>query len=133
MRVQLPRGASASHPERLLGLKPLKLRAFSFWREQKKSSLKGPTFGFSKLILLGNNRHPAGLLHDSRPKRFPSSNDSGRRRCSAPVAGPRDRHSAVPARPRGSARWLRRRGALGRGRRPVEQSGYANKQDYDSQ
>lgn len=38
-----------------------------------------------------------------------------------------------PAAPRGPARPLRGRGALGRGRRPVEQSGYANKRGYDSQ
>lgn len=131
MRVQLPRGTSVSHPE--LGLKPLKLCAFSFCRKQNKSSLKGPTFGFPKLILLGSNRHPAGLRHDSRLKRLPSYSDSGRHRRSALVAGPRGRHSTVPARPGGLARRLRRRGALGRGRRPVEQSGYANKQDYDSQ
>ena len=85
-------------------------------------------------ILMGGRRRPRRPPHDSRLERFPSSSYSGRRGCFALVAGPRSRHPDVPT--RGSARParpLRGRGALGRGRRPVVQSGYAKKRGYDSQ
>lgn len=104
------------------------LKTFGLCFLQKRPSLNTPALGWPKFILLEGSRCPRRPPHDSRPKRFPSSSDSGSRRRSALVAGPRSRHLAVPtrrpARPRAPAGG---RGAPGRGRRPVEQSGYANK------